>query len=271
MTTQINYQFAPAAAAATEPAGERWKVLIIDDEPEVHAVTRLALSDFKFLGRGLEFHSAESGEAGKELVAAHPDAAIVLLDVVMETDDAGLTVARYIREELGNRFTRIILRTGQPGQAPERTVVASYDINDYKSKTELTAQKLFTAVMVSLRSYRDILLVDRRCQSLHRVLELLVEDPASRHPASWLERLEQQLRQLTGRVAHSYTLADAGLTDPPSTALWQDEQDTWLYLPGVDYVVKLSNGDTGLGQHELEILQLISQAVGRVWYSAAAQ
>ncbi|RUO43905.1 response regulator [Aliidiomarina taiwanensis] len=149
---------------------ESWKILIVDDEPEVHAVTKLALSDFQFLGRGLEFHSAYSGMEACELAKAHPDAAIVLLDVVMETDDAGLNVARYIREELNNRYTRIILRTGQPGQAPERTVIVNYDINDYKSKTELTAQKLFTAVMSSLRSYRDIISIVQSRTGLEKII-----------------------------------------------------------------------------------------------------
>lgn len=165
-----HYLFADEPVIAKEGLNERWKILIVDDEPEVHAVTRLALSDFKFLGRGLEFYSAESGEEGCKLMCEHPDAAIILLDVVMETDDAGLKVARYIREDLDNHFTRIILRTGQPGQAPERTVIINYDINDYKSKTELTAQKLFTAVMSSLRSYRDIMSIEHSRRKLEKTL-----------------------------------------------------------------------------------------------------
>ena len=165
-----HYLFADEPVIAKEGLNERWKILIVDDEPEVHAVTRLALSDFKFLGRGLEFYSAESGEEGCKLMCKHPDAAIILLDVVMETDDAGLKVARYIREDLDNHFTRIILRTGQPGQAPERTVIINYDINDYKSKTELTAQKLFTAVMSSLRSYRDIMSIEHSRRKLEKAL-----------------------------------------------------------------------------------------------------
>ena len=113
-----------------------WKVLIVDDEPEVHAVTKLALSDFEFQNKRLEFISAYSGAEAKQLIDEHSDAAIVLLDVVMETDDAGLQVAKYIRETAQNNHIRIILRTGQPGQAPERQVIVNYDINDYKSKTE---------------------------------------------------------------------------------------------------------------------------------------
>ena len=112
-----------------------WKVIVVDDEPEVHAVTKLALSDFEFQKKRLEFISAYSGEEARKVIQAHPDAAIVLLDVVMETDDAGLQVAKFIREIAKNNHIRIILRTGQPGQAPERQVIVNYDINDYKSKT----------------------------------------------------------------------------------------------------------------------------------------
>ena len=79
------------------------KILVVDDEPEVHAVTKLALSDFSFQDRSLEFYSAYSGEEGKKLIEEHDDAAIILLDVVMESDDAGLQVARYIREEAKNQ------------------------------------------------------------------------------------------------------------------------------------------------------------------------
>lgn len=148
-----------------------WKVLIVDDEPEIHTVTKLAFSDFVFQDRNIEFISALSGADAKRLVKEHDDIAVVLLDVVMETDDAGLRVADFIRNDAQNYFTRIILRTGQPGQAPEREVIVNYDINDYKSKTELTAQKLFTVVISALRSYRDIINVELSRKGLEQVIE----------------------------------------------------------------------------------------------------
>lgn len=187
-----------------------WKVLIVDDEPEVHAVTKLALSEFSFLGRGLKFFSAYSGAEAKDLIDQHPDAAIVLLDVVMETDDAGLKVAQYIREEANNRFPRIILRTGQPGQAPERTVIINYDINDYKSKTELTAQKLFTAVMSSLRSYRDIMSIDQSRQGLEKVITAATNLYALQSMESFVDGLVQQLSWVLGGARETlYAVADA--------------------------------------------------------------
>lgn len=147
-----------------------WKIMIVDDEPQVHDVTKLVLKEFSFAGRSLEFISAFSAKEAKGLLSEHPDTAMVLLDVVMETEDAGLKLAQYIREEMRNRWVRIVLRTGQPGQAPEEHVILHYDINDYKAKTELTATKLFTTVISALRSYRDIKTLDINKRGLETIL-----------------------------------------------------------------------------------------------------
>lgn len=208
------FLFADEPVQQQELPQEYWKILIVDDEPEVHAVTKLALSDFRFLGRGLEFHSAYSGREAKELATLHPDTAIILLDVVMETDDAGLHVARFIREELGNYFTRIILRTGQPGQAPERTVIVNYDINDYKSKTELTAQKLFTAVMSSLRSYRDIISIDHSRRGLEKVIASSTNLFALQSMEHFIDGLVQQMSWVIGG-ARQTLYAAAGRSPNP--------------------------------------------------------
>ena len=158
-----------AEAPAPAESLESWKVLVADDDREVHSLTSLVLSDYRFEGRPLRFLHAESGAETVEILRANPDTALLLLDVVMESDDAGLQAVRRIREELGNSFVRIILRTGQPGQAPEQEVVNDYDINDYKAKTELTAQKLSTTVTSALRSYRDIRAIERHRQGLERI------------------------------------------------------------------------------------------------------
>lgn len=163
---------------------KKWKLLIVDDEKEVHAVTRLALMDLVFEGAGLEFVSAHSLAEAKQQIDQHPDLAIVLLDVVMDTDDAGLQVVNYLRHTRHNQRTRVILRTGQPGQAPERAVVLNYDINDYKAKTELTSQKLYTSVMSALRSYRDIMQVEQQRQLLEKRLRRIEETLARDFPAA---------------------------------------------------------------------------------------
>jgi response regulator RpfG family c-di-GMP phosphodiesterase len=158
--------------SALVPADQRvWRVLIVDDDADVHAVTRLALRNVTFKGRDLELFSAYSGEEGFEMLRDTPDIALVLLDVVMETDDAGLLLAQRIRGELNNHIVRVVLRTGQPGQAPEQRVIIEYDINDYKAKTELTTQKLFTTVIPSLRAYETLLMLERSRVGLGKILE----------------------------------------------------------------------------------------------------
>lgn len=148
-----------------------WQILVVDDDEEIHNVTRLALQGFECCGRALEVHSAYSGEQALEVLRQRADIALVLLDVVMETETAGLDCVHKIRNELDNQFVRIVLRTGQPGQAPEYQVITEYDINDYKEKTELTRQKLFTCVYTSLTSYRDLVALERNRKGLLKVID----------------------------------------------------------------------------------------------------
>src|SRR5882724_10788639 len=175
-----------------------WKVAIVDDDQGVHTGTRFALQDFTLHGRGLELLSARSAKEARELFRAEPDMAVILLDVVMETEGAGLELVQFVREELKNETVRIILRTGQPGQAPERKVVVDYDINDYKAKTELTADKLFTTLTAALRSYEQLLkLVQTR-----RGLEIIIDAASSLFDQRSLQRLaEGVLTQLSSLMA----------------------------------------------------------------------
>src|SRR5262249_45356004 len=137
-----------------------WVVMIVDDDVAVHQVTQLVMSGFEFAGRRLLFLDAYSAAEAREMLKDRKDVALILLDVVMEHEHAGLELAKYIREDLGNTHSRIVLRTGQPGQAPEEDVIKTYDINDYKEKTELTKRKLITVFYSALRSYRDITIIE---------------------------------------------------------------------------------------------------------------
>lgn len=152
-----------------------WHVLMVDDEPEVHHVTEMVLRNFRFDNRKLQLISAYSGSEGRKIMAERNDIALAILDVVMEHEHAGLELARYIRKDLLNHYTRIVLRTGQPGQAPEEEVIREYDINDYKDKTELTTTKLTTLLYSSLRSYRDICIIDAHRRGLEKVIRASTE------------------------------------------------------------------------------------------------
>ena len=165
----------------------KWKIAVIDDDQAVHEGTRFALSDYNLNGQTLEILSAYSAAEGRTLMRAHPDIAAVLLDVIMETDAAGLDLVEYIRNEIRNETVRIILRTGQPGQAPERRVIVQYDINDYKAKTELTADKLFTSLTAALRSYQQL----ERMVQTRRGLEIIIDAASTLYDFKSMQRLAE--------------------------------------------------------------------------------
>ncbi|MFZ5642842.1 MAG: DUF3369 domain-containing protein [Bacillota bacterium] len=156
---------------ATETfSAEKWKIMVVDDQESVHTVTRLSLKRLVFENKGIELINAYSAAEAKKMLAENPDTAVILLDVVMEEENAGLDLVHFIRKEMGNSIVRIILRTGHPGQAPEESVIIEYDINDYKEKTELTSQKLHTAVVSALRSYRDLSIIDANRRGLQNII-----------------------------------------------------------------------------------------------------
>lgn len=147
-----------------------WNLLIVDDDEEIHTVTRLALKDLNVLGKRLVFHHAYSGKEAIRFLQRRNDIALILLDVVMESDDSGLKVVRQIRDDLGLDEVRIVLRTGQPGYAPEENVIKEYDINDYKTKTELTRSKLVTSIIASIRSYQQIRTINQSRIGLQKII-----------------------------------------------------------------------------------------------------
>lgn len=159
-----------SAAPSNEAKSAVWRVLIIDDEKDVHSATTFALRNTEVVGRPLEFMHAASAREARETLASHDDIAVILLDVVMETPNAGLDLVAIIRNELKIRDTRIILRTGQPNQAPEIEVIRDYDINDYKLKSELTQSRLYASLTTAIRSYKQIKTIEAGKQSLNLIV-----------------------------------------------------------------------------------------------------
>lgn len=195
--------FAPEIASEAAP-NSTWKILLVDDEPSVHQATKIALKFFSFEQKPLEFISAYSEVEAKQLIAVHPDTALILLDVIMETSESGLQVVRHIRDRLHNHAVRIVLRTGQPGQAPEESVVVAYDINDYKTKLELTQEKLFTTLVSGLRSYRDLLDLERSRAELETLNASL---------KNFNQQLEKQVQERTLDLAQKNLLLQQEVTD----------------------------------------------------------
>ncbi|MEH0168011.1 EAL domain-containing protein [Roseateles microcysteis] len=187
-----------------------WRILVVDDDEEVHEATRYSLRRIEILGRPLQLVHTHSGVETRALLAHDRDFALVLLDVVMESQQAGLQLVQHIREHCGMTECRIILRTGQPGFAPELPIIDAYDINDYRTKSELTHTRLITAATAALRSFEQI----RTIAESRRGLELIVRSAADlmeRHAMySFAEGVLTQLAALLGLPKEGIVCAHRG-------------------------------------------------------------
>ena len=173
---------------------DTWKILVVDDEEDVHLVTQLACDGIRFEEKPIHLLNAYCADEARQLLKPHNDVALILMDVVMETDDAGLELVRYIRQDLGNLGVQIILRTGYPGKAPERQVVQNYGISDYWEKTDLTADKLYSLVISGLRAHQ-------RYISLQAYSKQLKEEISRREKIEQeKDRLIEELKRAAAKI-----------------------------------------------------------------------
>jgi CheY-like chemotaxis protein len=165
--------FADEDATEIPPLGgdEFWKILVVDDDADVHTATEFALRSCEVLGRPLKLFHASSAREALATLSVESEIAVILLDAIMESEDAGLAAVREIREVLQIRDTRIVLRTGQPGQVPELETISRWDINDYKTKGELTRDRLITTLIAAVRSYDQIRRIEQSRVGLEKVVE----------------------------------------------------------------------------------------------------
>ncbi|MCH7342736.1 EAL domain-containing protein [Pelomonas sp. CA6] len=233
-----------------------WKVLLVDDEPGVHEVSRLILAGLTFEGRGIELLSAASAGQACELLARHTDVALALLDVVMESDDAGVRLVQHIRGARRDGDMQIVLRTGQPGMAPEGDLMREQEINGYVLKTEVTAQRLHSIVIGGLRAYRHV-------RSLRGEA---LEPEAARARSAADEALAQELAALDARAAlvlqarPELALARHGCVGVEMLPRWR----TSAGLLTAERVLALAPGSATLARLMRE---LVAQALGwmRAW------
>ena len=198
---------------------EPWKILIVDDDKDVHDVTVFALKDIKIQERSLTYFHAYSGREAVKMMKENPDIAVILMDAVMESDDAGLLAVRSIRQELKMESVRIILRTGQPGQVPELETITRFDIDGYKTKSELTRTKLVTILYTALRSWEQIQRLNRNRLNLEKIVksgnELFAE-----------EEMEAFTERVISRLSDLFDLPPEGITClsvPPGEFSFSDE------------------------------------------------
>lgn len=182
----------------------KWNILVVDDEKDIHSVIRLALDGFSFQNKSINIIDAYSGKEAREILSKTEDIAVVLLDVVMETDNAGLNFVKFIREEIKNPFVRVILWTGQPGHAPKKEVVVSYEINDYKTKTDLTDENIFLTVMASIRSYDAMMEIESYRQNLEEKVK-----ERTREIQEQKNKIEEQKNKITDSISYAKRIQDS--------------------------------------------------------------
>lgn len=196
----MSYLFENEDITKNEVEEEYWHILSVDDEPSIHQITKLVLSGFSFENKKIKLSTADSAAEAIEYLKNHNDVALVLLDIVMERDDAGFDVANYLRDDICNHTTRIIIRTGQPGSFPEDKIVQDFDIDGFSEKTELTTEKLHTIVYSALRSYRDISSINRCKIRLEGLLESMSRLSTSNSFEQLHKRLKEEVHGLVSKV-----------------------------------------------------------------------
>lgn len=265
----------PPSSSGDEQAGpgdllpERIPLLVVDDDESVLQVTRLILSRFQYKGHALEILEARSAAEAREQLLKCPGIAIVLLDVVMESDDAGLKLVGYIRNELHNHHIRILLRTGQAGYAPERQVVQDYDINDYLLKSEVTQSRLILSLTAAIRGYSDILRAEYLAGRISEAeRQSLLAQKASIAKTQFLAHMSHEIRTpLNGIAGIVELLSQTELTEEQAM-LVQDLRYSGEALLGVVNdvldVAKIEAGKLELNLTDFSLLQLLER-IGAVF------
>lgn len=187
------------ASAAVPGMADAWTVLVVDDDAEVHQATEFALRDAIVCGRRIALLHATSAAEARARIAGDDDIAVILLDVVMESPDAGLALVHTIRETLGRSEVRIVLRTGQPGYAPEMKVIREYDINDYRTKAELTHTRLLTTLTAAIRAYEQIRRLSVGMRGMREIALSGVQGEIPRSVAEFASVALGRIESLVGR------------------------------------------------------------------------
>ena len=220
MKPDADLVFAPGedapAVGSPAPTLPPWKILVADDDIHVHKAMAFALRDFSFDGCALELRGAFSAAEARETLGRHPDTAVLFLDVIMETRDAGVRLAQEIRARPELHTLRILLLTGQPDEVPEHDIIESCDINDYRNKIELTRQRLFTALTTMLRSCRDLRALEGLRASLEEKVstqtrELRENNQALERTLGKLKALDEEKNFIVSLVAHDLRNPLAGI------------------------------------------------------------
>ncbi|WP_421132319.1 EAL domain-containing protein [Alteromonas sp. A079] len=180
-----------------------WKVLSVEDDINYQRSISLSLRAVEVMGRELEVLTANSATQAASILSERDDIAVILLDVVMESDDAGLYLVDTIRRVIGNDRVRIVLLTGQPGVAPQKKIMQRYDIDEYWTKTDTTEEKLHSIVTSNIRTWQSM----TELYHAKRGLQMIVD--ASRVLTS-KENIEDFTQTVLHEISKLVGVSDAG-------------------------------------------------------------
>lgn len=232
-----------------------YKVVIVDDEPDIHTVSQMVLKKMRFQGQNIQLFFLPDAKGFIEHMQEHPDTAVVLLDVVMEDEQAGLRAVKQVREELFNDVVRIVLRTGQPGRAPELQVIEDYDIDGYLAKAELTNTRLFSAVRTALKNYHELLSLQQHRDMLWQVTQLMINMTGSESLTECLERFVHSASLLVPSELSVLYLETP--EDPLNDSLEDPAPPYHLFFSGPE-----DKTDAVLAEESAEVVRLFAEQKG---------
>jgi len=169
------------------PETTTWHILVVDDDRDVHALTNIVLENIQVYNKKLTIYSVYSEKDACEFIQNNPQINLILLDMIMEDDDSGLNVAKYIRSELKNLKVRIILRSGNSDIDSLNDFVHKFDISDCKIKNELSAKQFRNSIIAAIEEYDDLSEIPT---------EIIAFDTAENPSIKHIESIEKSLKRL---------------------------------------------------------------------------
>ncbi|HHW68189.1 MAG: hypothetical protein PWP07_1430 [Epulopiscium sp.] len=236
-----------------------YKVLIVDDERDVHVITDMVLDGLDFGSFGLKLLHAYSEREAKQILLQHDDIAVILLDVVMETEKSGIEIVSFIRDKLKNYDIQIILRTGQPGAALEEEIIRNYEINDYKTKTELTVEKLYTTIFSAIRNYRNIITIKNQKAGLEMILNASKDLFKYRSLQDFFKGILVQFNNLITNTTHSMLINEAYTKEKKGFVISDKGNRLVVYAATGEYERFIGSEVNMLSDIDDEVLALIHQ------------